>query len=142
MNVELTDLEILGLQIIALIRNGDLELFKCSTCQAQKERNCDMLEDFDEPVYAHPLIDGELYVCPMRMIPTSIYSWLDEYTYYEKSQWNTAPSYKDINPRFWEATKFYEQFKYELSEFNKKDKPKDDKDNLSKMAGLFNKGDK
>ena len=140
--VELTEIEVLGIKIIAMIREGMLDMFKCSVCSSemQEQRNCLLKEDFETPVFAHPLI-GELYMCPMRMIPTSIYDWLDEFDYLEKSQWNNADNYKDVNPRFWLATKQYEQFKYELKQYNDKHKPKESEDNLSKMAGLFNKGD-
>ena len=140
--VSLTETEKIGIKIVALIREGMLDTFKCSVCSSDMavQRNCDMEDDFPTSVYAHPLV-GEFYVCPMRMISLSVYEWLDEFDYYEKSQWNTAPSYKEVSPRFWLATKYYEQFKFELRQYNEKHKPKESDDNLSKMAGLFKKGD-
>ena len=138
----ITEAEELGVKIIAMIREGGLDMFKCDKCtpELREQRNCDGNENFETSVFAHPLLDVEMYVCPMLLIPSSVYSWLDEYDYYEKYN-SAAPSYKDVNYRFWETTKTYETFKYDLKRYNDKHKPKESEDNMSKMAGLFKKGD-
>ena len=138
--MSISELEEIGLQIIALIRAGEMESFQCSKCDShlQAERNCKGDVDFPYPVYAHKEI-GEFYVCPMLMIPKSVFDWLGEYDYYEKYP-SSAPLYDDVNPRFWMATKFFEQFKYTLEQEKKKDDKPSSQDNMSKMASLFNKG--
>lgn len=134
----ITELEIIGLQLVALMRDGQLSSFKCETCtdEMQELRNC-KLDDRDDPVYAHPLV-GELFACPMRMVSNSVLGFIDRMDYLEKYP-SSAPDYDDVNPRFWEAVKQYESIRNELRDTDNS-KPSSD-ENLSKMASLFKKKD-
>lgn len=136
--MELTETEEVGLKIIALIREGQLDMFKCAVCseQMQKNRDCMGEGENQSPVFYHPDV-GEFYSCPIRFIPNSVHTFLDMYDYIEKYP-ASAPSYEDVNPRFWASVKFYENFKNEL-EHKKLDKKSDPQENKSKMASLFKK---
>lgn len=51
--------------------------------------------------------------CPVRFIPNSILSFLNEFMYYKNM--NTAPpiAYRDLCPKYREAAKMYESFRAE-----------------------------
>lgn len=133
MFITLTEEEERALKLIALMREGVLEGFQCSDCRLQKQRNCEGAEDFSTPVLFLPDI-GQLYVCPVLLIPPTIIQFMDEYDYYEKYP-SACPSYKDVNPRFWCAVRFYENYKAKIMEEKIKiTQPKSD--NLSKMREL------
>ena len=131
-----TNFEI-GLKIVALIRDGQLNGFQCSMCtkEMKEKRNCSG-EDREDPVYFHKDV-GEFYACPLTFISNSVYSFIDEYDWYEKYP-ASVPSYKDVNPRYWDSVKFYEKFKYKLLD-KTEDKNKNTEDNMTKMSNLFKK---
>ena len=138
MSTGLTQYEELGLKIIVLIREKLLDGFECASCtsELQESRNCVGKEDHETPVYYHPEV-GEFYACPLTFISPVISDFVDRYDYYEKYP-SAVLSYEDVNPRFWEAVKFYESFKYKIEQ--SKDKVADSnksEDNLSKMRSLF-----
>ncbi len=137
MGVVLDDLEYIGLKIICLVRAGKLDKFKCSGCTTdmQKERNCDSIGE--ESVHYEDSI-GEFYSCPMNFIPQSVTQFLRQYDHYEKYP-NSAPSYGERNPRYWEALMFYENFKANL-EAGIKEPKESEEDKMAKMKKLFNKG--
>lgn len=135
----LTPIEELGIKISVLLRKKQMEGFKCSDCgdEMRASRNHNGDADHSVPVFYHPLLDAQLYVCPIMLIPKSVYSFLDQYDYYEKYP-SSAPSYEEVNPRFWEAVKLYEHF----SNIVDKEQPnvnKSSEDNLSKMRKLIKK---
>lgn len=141
----LDPLEEIGLKVIALVRDGQLSAFQCSLCDdsLMLDRSCESDSGLDKSVYSHPLL-GEFKSCPLKFISNSVYSFLDEYDYYEKYP-SAAPKFGDVVPRFWESVKFYENFRSSLDEDSKDiKKPKaDTSENMSKMAALFpglNKG--
>ena len=139
MSEYLTDIEELGLTILAMRRNGQLKQFNCSTCteDLQKTRNCEG-EDVEEPILPHPFL-GNLYRCPIMMIPTSVISFIQRYDYYEKYP-SKAPSYEEVNPRYWASVQFYENVKYEIMESKEEEnKQEQTENNMSTMAGLFAK---
>jgi len=136
----LTDIEELGIKIVVLLRKKLLSGFKCSDCgddmRASRNHNGDA--DHSVPVFYHPLLDAQLYVCPIMLIPQSVYSFLDQYDYYEKYP-SSAPTYEEVNPRFWEAVKCYENF-MSLVESESQTPKKNPEDNLGKMRKLIKKG--
>jgi hypothetical protein len=131
--ISLTPEEEQGLKIIALLREGKMTGFNCSECKLQEQRNCTGAEEHSAPVFVSPEL-GDLYVCPILLIPRTIIQWVDEYDFYEKYP-SAVPSYKDINPRFWIAVKFYESFKGKLSQPEDK-QPVDSQSNMDKMRQL------
>ena len=136
----LTDTDELGVKILALVREGLLDSFKCSKCSDEmaKIRNCAGDADNDTPVYINPIV-GEFYACPLTFISDAVMGFLDKYDYQEKYP-STADAYNDVNPRFWNAVKLYEQTKYEIEEEKTNDKGNGDTDvAMSKMNSLFNK---
>ena len=137
----LTSEEELGLKIIVLLRKKYLGDFKCSDCNEhmRAKRNHNGNADHSVPVLVSKELDAVLYTCPIILIPSSIYSFLDQYDYYEKYP-AAVPSYEDVNPRFWEAVKFYENYMSEIeSDSNSKSNKSSSEDNLSKMKNLIMK---
>jgi len=133
----LTDIEELGIKIIVLLRKDMLNGFKCTDCSEEMRalRNHNGDADHSVPVFFSELL-GQFYTCPITMIPKSVYSFLDQYDYYEKYP-SSAPSYEEVNPRFWDAVKCYENFSSLVE--SQKDKPKPVDDNLAKMRNLIPK---
>lgn len=134
----LTPIEELGIKIVVLLRKKQMDQFKCSDCgdEMRASRNHNGDADHSVPVFYHPLLDAELYVCPMMLIPKSVYSFLDQYDYYEKYP-SSAPSYEEVNPRYWEAVKVYENF---MNVVDTEEIPKKStSDNLGKMRKLMKK---
>lgn len=134
----LTEIEELGIKIAVLVRKKMLMGFKCSDCgdEMRASRNHNGDADHSVPVFYHPLLDAELYVCPIILISPAVYSFLDQYDYYEKYP-ASAPSYEEVNPRYWQAVKVYESAMAEL-ETEQHQQPKQN-DNLGKMRNLINK---
>jgi len=134
----LTDIEEQGIKIAVLLRKKMLNGIQCSDCSdAQREsRNHNGDADHSVPVFYNIHV-GEFYVCPIVMIPKSVYSFLDRYDYYEKYP-SAAPSYEEVNPRFWDAVKVYENFmgKIEAEELKS---PTPKVDNLAKLRNLIPK---
>jgi len=133
----LTEIEELGIKIAVLLRK-DMIGFECSKCTDELKviRNHNGDTDHSVPVFYHDLI-GEFFVCPIVMIPKSVILFLDQYDYYEKYP-SAAPSYEKVNPRFWEAVKYYENFMCTVMLANEKPAGKSN-DNLSKMKKLISK---
>jgi hypothetical protein len=139
--VTLTEEEERGLRIIAMIREGELTGFECETCQLHEQRNCAGAEDHSVPVLFKPEL-GQLFVCPIRLIPKNIITFLDEYDFYEKYP-SAVPHYRDINPRFWAAVKFFDNARAKIinNKSDSKGKPKmNDQENRSKMKDLVRRG--
>lgn len=141
MQVKLTELEEIGLKLVCLAREGKLKSYRCSQCppELQSSRNCDGLQE-DASVFFHPLL-GEFGSCPMKFVSNSIHSFLEQYDLYEKYP-SSAPTYGKLNPRYWEAVKFYENFRAEIRQKKQPSKPtqEDTSNNMSKMRKLFGKG--
>lgn len=132
--ITLTAEEELGLKLIALMRDGKIKGFQCSDCRLQEQRNCAGAEEHSIPVL-HLADIGDIYVCPIILIPNNIRQFIDEYDYYEKYP-SAVPKYGEVNPRFWEAVKFLEQYKISISK--DEDKPKaDTKGNMDKMKNFI-----
>jgi len=134
----LTEIEELGIKIVVLLRKDMLNGIKCSDCgdEMRALRNHNGDADHSVPVFFHELL-GQFYTCPVMMIPKSVYSFLDQYDYYEKYP-SSAPSYEEVNPRFWDAVKCYENFSSTVESY--KAKPaKSSEDNLAKMRKLIPK---
>lgn len=131
-------IEELGLKVLALIKSGKLEAFKCALCseEMQKDRNCECEVGLGKKVHAHPMV-GEFDTCPIKFISNSIYSFDDKYRYNEKHP-SSVPSYEDAVSRFWEAEKFFDDFLYKLEKEELENPQVDDNENMSKMAKLFN----
>lgn len=140
--IKLTEIEEIGLTILALIRSGEFKTFKCSMCsqEMQEQRDHNMRGDSEIPVTHHPLL-GDFYTCPIRFISESVYSFQKQYDYYEKYP-ASVPSYEDINARYWASLQFFENIKYELeSEQLKKNSQNknnnNSQDNKKAMTDLF-----
>lgn len=105
----LNELETTAIQIAVMARTGQLKAFSCSQCseELQQMRNCTM-EDSDAPVIFHPTF-GQLFTCPLRMIPQTIISLLDEMDYYTKYPSAYQVPYDVCNTRYWDAVKLYDQ---------------------------------
>lgn len=134
--IRLTEEEKLGIKIVANYRSGELNPFKCENCNAglKEIRDCDGSLELEKPVtYVEGI--GELYACPNAYIPQVIVSFFDKLEYC--TFFNVAPKYEDCNPRFWEATKFYNMYMAELALKHTEGKTKNGDDNASKMAALF-----
>jgi hypothetical protein len=104
----LNDLEMMGLKIAVMCRTGELKTFSCSTCspELQEMRNCSGAVE-GKPVLYLPSI-GQLNVCPLRLIPDTIYKFLDKNDYIKKFPNSYIIPYEDCNPKFWEAVKMYD----------------------------------
>jgi hypothetical protein len=134
----LTEIEEIGIKIVVLLRKKMLSGYSCSDCtdEMKATRNCNGDADHSVPVFYNPHI-GQSYVCPMRLIPKSVYSFIDQYDYYEKYP-ASAPSYENVNPRYWDAVRLYEQFTYEVDKVEDKPQQKDTtENNLSRMKSLM-----
>jgi hypothetical protein len=131
----LTDIEEVGIKLAILLRKQKIVGYSCADCSEDKQilRNCNGDSEHSVPVFSHPLI-GQCYVCPMRLIPQSIFGFLDKYDYYEKYP-SAVPSYEEVNPRFWDAVKLYEGFSHEVDTL-KESKAPETENNLSKMRAL------
>lgn len=123
----LSDLEENGIKIAVAYRTGQLKSFDCSMCSAELRniRNCDM-NDSDVPVLFHPEL-GQLYTCPLRMIPATVVTFLDEMDYYTKYPSAYNIPYQKANPKYWEAVKLYDKL---ISQFEQNEHEKA----LSKMS--------
>ena len=140
MSVGLTEIETMGLKTLILLRLKKLDSFQCWDCteDMREQRNCACNDNDDKPVFYYPEV-GEYYACPLKFISESILEFIDRYDFYEKYP-TSAPSYEEVNPRFWEALKFYESFTFNLEHDNKHEKDSESSDdNLAKMKTLFKK---
>jgi hypothetical protein len=132
----LTYIEELGIKLLVLLRNGKLEGYKCSGCtdEVKLSRNCSGDVSKDVPVFYNEILKVQSNVCPIRLIPRSVMTFADKYDYYEKYP-SSAPSYEEVNSRYWDSVKLYESFTSEI--LNSKDKaPGSDDDKLSKLRAL------
>jgi hypothetical protein len=138
MDIQLDEVEILGLKIVALAQTGGLDTFKCSACSSimREKRMCDGVENSETPVFYHPDI-GEFYKCPMRFIPNSIGSFIERYNFYEKYP-NAMKSFEETNPRYWKAVTLFEQFKTEFKSDN--NTTGRDSENVSRLKSLIRSG--
>ena len=137
MGFKLTNEERVGLTILVLLRYGHLDNFECEKCtdHLKKQRNC--LGGDSSFSYSHPLLKNEiLNACPKMFIPHNILSFVDQYDYYEKYP-ATAPKYEEVNHKFWEAVKYFDNKKYELSAMSEDLKSKKkSSDNMQAMRNF------
>ncbi len=133
----LDDLEVLGLKIVAYLRDGQLDQFKdCNLCRQNGNDKCLEGREFE-----HPKI-GKFNSCPILFLSSSVTEFMKEYDYLEKYP-AAAPSYSDVNPKYLMALNKYEQIKYEIEKAKlSKDtsKPSSNESSLmSKMTALTKK---
>jgi hypothetical protein len=135
MNIALEDEFITGLQVLAMIHGGELDI-SCDNCN----NNCDEVSE-------HPLVVteiGEFYSCPLKWLTPQVYNWYEEYSYLEIYP-ATAPSFNDVNIRYWEAVKVYKNTlnSIERRRINNKpsavDNEKRTSTSLSKLKNEFRK---
>ena len=139
--VSLSSAEQRGITLVALMRCGKLKSFHCSDCSEmmQEGRDCEMRNSNESPIwYSSDL--GEFYSCPVRFIPNTVMSFLDEYDHRELYP-SVAKSYGEENPRFWESVKFLksELQRIENEDSNSQSSSNSD-DNLGKLRSIFGKG--
>ena len=135
----LTDVEVIGIKVMALVRSGHMKMFRCSVCsdELKEERDCDN-DNSESSVFYHEDI-GEFYACPLKFISQSVIRFFKEYDTYAKFP-NSAPnSYGEFNPRFLEAVFLYDGFIADIKA-PKESKPPIGDDNMAKMRKLLNKG--
>lgn len=121
---------------MVLLRNGKMDGYKCSGCtdEVKLSRNCSGDVSKDVPVFYNEILDVQSNVCPIRLIPRSVISFADKYDYYEKYP-SSAPSYEEVNSRYWDSVKVYESFTCKILESHKDKAPKEN-ENLSKLRAL------
>lgn len=68
----------------------------------------------------------------MDFIPNNIFEFIDRYDYYKTFTGANAPSYEDVNPKFWSSVKLYERIMSDLREVPKEET----KQNMSPDAAL------
>jgi hypothetical protein len=110
----LNEWEEVGIKILVLIHTGAMNITQGEVDLRAKVPR-DLQDEFD-----YQLTD------PMKYIPQNIVDFIDEYFYYEKYN-SAAPSYEDVNPRYWEAVKLYDSYKNRITNVSNKptaDKPK------------------
>jgi len=47
--------------------------------------------------------------CPIKFIPNSMATFMSEYSYYKEFSGAVMPSYDDLNPKFKEALRYYNE---------------------------------
>lgn len=130
MNIQLDELEILGLRIVCASRCGLLGALSCMS-GADDAGSVGECSDC-ESVYI-PELDIEFDSCPMAFISQSVYSFLNRYDTYEKYP-NSIQQYEKMNPRYFEAVRKYESY---MAEFRQGATPNSNTDsNLAKLRSL------
>lgn len=115
--MDYTELADLGARLLAMFHTG-LIRFNCSTCTLQEELNCSLNIDNEEPVFHREEV-GDLYACPIKMIPVWCLEWYDEYLY--NTTYNTAPPYGEKLKLQWEFERAYKRYfeEYKIKATNK-----------------------
>lgn len=130
-----------GIAVLALIQMGELDI-SCNDCNEAKQRDLYCSGYSDSPLFITDI--GEFYSCPCKWLTPQVYEWYDEFSYYEIYP-SSAPSYNNMNIRYWEAVKIYKNTinSIERSRMNNKqsnaDKERLTSSSLSKLKNQFRK---
>lgn len=129
----MTHLEVIELsaRILAMYHSGILKM-NCASCPNPEKYNCNLSCDVHVPVYYHPEL-GDLYTCPVNMMPAYIFDWYDEYLH--NKEFGVCDRYDD-RPFFqWRFEKAYITALNQLEVAKIKGKYKDGGDG-DRKAGL------
>jgi hypothetical protein len=127
-----------GIIVLALIHVGEIT-FNCESCNTLMQKDLCCSGEAPYPVMIHD--EYEFYSCPIKWLSDAVYSWYDEYSYYEIYP-NSAPSYDNVNLRYWDCVKIYKSTlnKAEIDKIHKKSNNKGNTDvSLSKLRQGFKK---
>lgn len=130
----MTYLEIvdMGAKLLALFHAGMIK-FDCNTCTHQESLNCSMEVNEDKPVFTNSET-GDLYTCPIRMIPEWISDYYDEYLY--NTTYNISVPYDEKCYLQWQFERSYRDYlnRYQIKKSEKDSKGLDDNPTNKKNA--------